>query len=178
MDRGISIGRRRSTIAALGSDLRTDQTDLPTSRGEGRGIDIGCCNRHRPRSVFEDCAGGVFFLRKSSPSDGDDCSRYPSIVGRSFSSKVGCKTGRPWRRSEFDEFLLQAPIDHSNWEDLDEALEALGQFDIRLAKLVDLRFFGGMTLDEAADQLGLSRRTIASDWALARSWLRRRLEEK
>ncbi len=91
--------------------------------------------------------------------------------------KSAAKRGA-WRRCEFDEFLLQAPIDHSNWEDLDEALEALGQFDIRLAKLVDLRFFGGMTLDEAADQLGLSRRTIASDWALARSWLRRRLEEK
>ena len=91
--------------------------------------------------------------------------------------RSSARKGGEWKRTDFDVFLSNATVDQSNWEDLDDALEALSQFDNRLAMLVDLRFFGGMTLDEAADQLGLSRRTIASDWALARSWLRRRLEE-
>ncbi len=61
--------------------------------------------------------------------------------------------------------------------DLDEALAALERHDPRQSQLIELRFFGGLTLDEAADSLGLSRRTVASDWALARAWLRRKLGE-
>lgn len=86
------------------------------------------------------------------------------------------KRGGQWTRSEFDEAAISIPWTDECWTDLDEALEALESYDPRLAKLVDLRFFGGMTLDETADMLGMSRRTIASDWALARAWLRRRLE--
>lgn len=59
--------------------------------------------------------------------------------------------------------------------DLDDALVRLKQLNERQAKLVELRFFGGLTHDEAAELLGVSRRTIAGDWAMARAWLFREL---
>lgn len=59
--------------------------------------------------------------------------------------------------------------------DLHLALEKLSQHDDALARLVELRFFAGLTLDEAADTVGVSRRTAANDWAAARLWLQREL---
>ncbi|HET6462186.1 MAG TPA: ECF-type sigma factor [Candidatus Krumholzibacteria bacterium] len=59
--------------------------------------------------------------------------------------------------------------------DLHLALERLAQHDDALAHLVELRFFGGLTLDEAADTVGVSRRKAANDWAAARLWLQREL---
>ena len=59
--------------------------------------------------------------------------------------------------------------------DLHLALEKLSQQDDALGRLVELRFFTGLTLDEAADTLGVSRRKAANDWAAARLWLQREL---
>ena len=58
---------------------------------------------------------------------------------------------------------------------LDEALERLAQLDERLARVVEYKFFGGMTEDEIAAVLGLSGRTVRSDWRKARAWLARAL---
>jgi RNA polymerase sigma factor (TIGR02999 family) len=55
------------------------------------------------------------------------------------------------------------------------ALEKLSARDDALARLVELRFFGGLTIDEAADTMGVSRRKAANDWAAARLWLMREL---
>ena len=54
---------------------------------------------------------------------------------------------------------------------LDEALTALERSDARLARLVELRYFAGLTLKQAADVLGVSSRTADSDWAYAKAWL-------
>ena len=59
---------------------------------------------------------------------------------------------------------------------LDEALAALGTLDERKARVVELRFFAGLTTKEAAEALGASETTVDDDWALARAWLRRRLD--
>lgn len=61
--------------------------------------------------------------------------------------------------------------------ELHEALQELAELSPRQATLVELRFFGGLTQDEAAETLGLSRRTVAGDWAMARAWLQRKLSE-
>ena len=58
---------------------------------------------------------------------------------------------------------------------LDEALTRLAALDPRQAKIVELRFFGGLTVDEVADSLGVSKRTVEGDWTLARAWLHREL---
>lgn len=55
---------------------------------------------------------------------------------------------------------------------LDDALERLGEKDERLARIVDLRYFGGLSVEETAEVMGCSARTIKRDWAVARVWLR------
>ena len=54
---------------------------------------------------------------------------------------------------------------------LDEALERLGRFDERQARVVECRFFGGLTEEETAAALGISQRTVAREWVTARGWL-------
>ena len=61
---------------------------------------------------------------------------------------------------------------------LDDALGRLKDFNERAARVVELRFFGGLSRKEVAEFLGLSLRTIGDDWRLARAWLRRELAEE
>ena len=59
---------------------------------------------------------------------------------------------------------------------LDEALSRLAALDTELAKVVELRYFGGLTVEEVADVMGTSPATVKRQWALARAWLKRALE--
>jgi RNA polymerase sigma-70 factor, ECF subfamily len=58
---------------------------------------------------------------------------------------------------------------------LDEALEALARFDPRKAEVVELRFFGGLSVEETAEVLKISPRSVMRDWQLARAWLMREM---
>ena len=58
---------------------------------------------------------------------------------------------------------------------LDEALDALATLDLRKARVIELRFFGGLEAKEAAEVLGVSEDTVLRDWKLARVWLLREL---
>ncbi len=60
-------------------------------------------------------------------------------------------------------------------EMLDDALKALHKLDPRKAKVVELRFFGGMTFDETAEVLNISSITVQRDWSTARAWLHRQM---
>jgi RNA polymerase sigma factor (TIGR02999 family) len=68
-----------------------------------------------------------------------------------------------------------ARMDPDQLVGLHVALEKLAEHDERQARVVDLRFFGGLTLDEVADALGVSKRTAEGYWTHARAWLRREL---
>tara|TARA_B100000809_G_scaffold264306_1_gene319795 strand:+ start:892 stop:1467 length:576 start_codon:yes stop_codon:yes gene_type:complete len=61
---------------------------------------------------------------------------------------------------------------------LDEALQLLAKEDERQAKIVEMRFFGGMKVQEVADALNVSKRTIEGDWTIAKAWLRRELKNE
>jgi RNA polymerase sigma factor (TIGR02999 family) len=61
--------------------------------------------------------------------------------------------------------------------ELEEALERYASIDARAARVVEMRVFGGLTGDEAAAVLGVSRRTVDGDWAMAKMWLTRVLSE-
>lgn len=58
---------------------------------------------------------------------------------------------------------------------IEEALNKLATLDPRQAQIVELRFFGGLTVEEVAEVLGVSKRTVESDWTMVRAWLRREL---
>ena len=59
---------------------------------------------------------------------------------------------------------------------LDEALDALAKMDERKAKVVEMRFFGGLSVEETAAALGVSPDTVMRDWRLAKAWLLRELK--
>jgi RNA polymerase sigma factor (TIGR02999 family) len=59
----------------------------------------------------------------------------------------------------------------------DEALERLAQLDPRQSKIVELRYFGGLTEEETAEVLGVSSRTVKREWQFARAWLLKEMQE-
>lgn len=85
------------------------------------------------------------------------------------------KRGGGWARlslSAADSVPGEDPIDVLA---LDDALEKLRKLSERTARVVELRFFGGLTVDQAAGVLGVSARTVADEWVTARAWLYREL---
>jgi DNA-directed RNA polymerase specialized sigma24 family protein len=60
---------------------------------------------------------------------------------------------------------------------LDEALTRLAEFDPQQAHLVELRFFGGLSIEESAGVLGVSRTTLKRNWNVAKAWLARELRK-
>ena len=56
---------------------------------------------------------------------------------------------------------------------LDEALALLAELDHRQSRIVELRFFGGLSIEETSEVLGVSPGTVMRDWTLAKAWLRR-----
>ena len=74
-----------------------------------------------------------------------------------------------------DDALVAAPGTSVDLLAIDRALSALAAFDARQARIVELRFFAGMTVEEAAEATGVSPATVKRDWTLARAWLQREL---
>jgi RNA polymerase sigma factor (TIGR02999 family) len=61
---------------------------------------------------------------------------------------------------------------------LDTALTRLAKIDGRQSRIVELRYFGGLSIDETAEALGISSKTVKRDWAVARAWLHREIGER
>ena len=77
-----------------------------------------------------------------------------------------------------DEACLVSPRRGTNLVALDEALKALSTLDPRKSKVVELRFFGGLSVDETAEVLSVSAITVMRDWKKAKAWLWRELDRK
>ena len=74
-----------------------------------------------------------------------------------------------------DEGLIPSEERSAEVVALDEALQSLARLDERKSRLVELRFFGGLTIEETAEVLGVSPGTVMRDWTLAKAWLRREM---
>jgi RNA polymerase sigma factor (TIGR02999 family) len=85
------------------------------------------------------------------------------------------KRGGKARHVPLDGEALLSPERSPDLITLDEALERLAGVDARKSRVVELRFFGGLTVDETAEVMQLSPRTVHSDWGFAKSWLFREL---
>jgi len=86
------------------------------------------------------------------------------------------KRGGDGLRVPFDEDISLSPAPDVRLLELDRALDALAAVDDRKARVVEMRFFGGMTVEEAAEALRVSGDTVKRDWRLAKLWLLRELE--
>lgn len=85
------------------------------------------------------------------------------------------KRGDSWNSVTIDEAILPSPERAPEILALDEALDRLSALDARQAKIVELRFFAGMTEEEAGAALRISARTVKRDWRIAKAWLYKEL---
>ena len=85
------------------------------------------------------------------------------------------KRGGEMDRVTFDEALVVTNEPSQDFVALDDALEALARFDERKSRVIELRFFGGLTVDETAAVLKVSPDTVMRDWRLAKVWLQREM---
>jgi len=85
------------------------------------------------------------------------------------------KRGGGWERITLDEALADVETKTIDVLELDETMNRLAALSPRQAQIVELRVFGGMTIEEITQVLGLGATTVKSDWTIARAWLRREL---
>ncbi len=79
------------------------------------------------------------------------------------------------QRLELNESIDAAPPRDAELIALDDALSSLARFDPRKARVVEMRFFGGLSVEETAAVLKISPQSVMRDWKLARAWLRREM---
>jgi RNA polymerase sigma-70 factor (ECF subfamily) len=97
------------------------------------------------------------------------------LVERARARKAA-KRGGQWARLSLDEALIAADDPAVDVEALDQALERLAARDADQARLVELRYFGGLTIEETAEVLGVSPATVKRSWMVARAWLKKELD--
>jgi RNA polymerase sigma factor (TIGR02999 family) len=88
---------------------------------------------------------------------------------------VAKKRGGHAEKIELDDAILPPEERAENLLALDEALTQLATMDARKSRVVELRFFGGLTVDETAEAMGLNAATVRRDWTFAKAWLHRTL---
>jgi RNA polymerase sigma factor (TIGR02999 family) len=91
-------------------------------------------------------------------------------------ARAADKRGGGGRKFSLDEALTFSDEKASELVALDDAMVALTKFDERKVRVIELRYFGGLSMDETAAALGLSVATIGHETRLARAWLRREME--
>jgi RNA polymerase sigma factor (TIGR02999 family) len=124
-------------------------------------------------------------LVQSPSPDWQDRNHFFAVAVRAMRSvvvdyarkRLAQKRGGPARRIELDEGHLRVEEDAAEILAIHEALAALADLDERLAELVELRFFGGLSVEETAEVLGVAGRTVKRDWTKARTLLYQILHE-
>lgn len=96
------------------------------------------------------------------------------LVDAARARKAG-KRRAGMQRFELNESIDAAPPRDAQLIALDDALDALARFDGRKARVVEMRFFGGLSVEETAAVLKISPQSVMRDWKLARAWLRREM---
>src|SRR5215831_1525157 len=87
------------------------------------------------------------------------------------------KRGGQWRQIPLNEAVAVFRDRRTDIVALDDALRALADIDSRKSRVVEMRFFGGLTIKEVAEVLNVSQETVLRDWRLARVWLLRELSQ-
>jgi RNA polymerase sigma-70 factor (ECF subfamily) len=88
------------------------------------------------------------------------------------------KRGGEWRQITLNEAVAVFRDRRTDMVDLDDALQSLAAIDPRKSRVVEIRFFGGLSIKETAEALSVSEETVLRDWRLAKVWLLRQLSKE
>jgi len=90
-------------------------------------------------------------------------------------SRRAARHGGLHRKVDFEKAIVVSENQSDELLAIHEALERLEKLDARQARVVELRYFGGLSVEETAEALSVSARTVKTDWAFARAWLHREI---
>lgn len=98
------------------------------------------------------------------------------LIDRARAQNREKRGGGHWQRVDFIETMALPIEQNTDLPALDQALNALAELSPRMAQIVELRYFTGVEVSDVARLLELEERTVYRDWAMARAWLRQRLD--
>lgn len=160
---------------------------LPVVYQELRRLAASYLRRERPGQTLQPTAlvhEAYLRLLKDRPDRWQNRAHFCAIAAHSMRqilierarARGALKRGGGGPRVTLDEALVADGERSIDLVALDEALDRLAQFDREQARLVELRFFGGLTVEETAEAMKISPATVKRHWAVARAWLARELE--
>jgi RNA polymerase sigma factor (TIGR02999 family) len=167
-------------------DLSLDEL-LPVVYQELRRLAAGYIRREKPGQTLQPTAlvhEAYLRLMKDRPGRWQNRAHFCAIAAHSMRqilierarARGAAKRGGARHRITLDEGLAAGGDRSIDLLALDEALQRLAQLDAEQARLVELRFFGGLTVEETADAMGISPATVKRHWTVAKAWLTRELE--
>lgn len=180
---------------ARAGDERAASKLLPIVYDELRRIAGGYMKRERPGQTIEPTAlvhEAYLRLLKDKSPDWQGRTHFLAIAATSMRqilierarAKQTAKRGGERDRITLDESVLADAAEPGGGDAvaldllaIDEALDRLAALDALQARIVELRFFGGLTIDETAESLGVSPATVKRHWTLAKAWLRREVRD-
>jgi RNA polymerase sigma-70 factor, ECF subfamily len=159
---------------------------LPLVYAELRRVAAAYMRRERPGQTIQATAlvhEAYLRLMRERNVDWQNRSHFCAIAANSMRqilverarARRAAKRGGEWARVSLHEGLVGGKEPEVDIEALDEALERLARRDPDQARLVELRYFGGLTIEETAAVLGVSPATVKRSWMVARAWLKKEL---
>ena len=187
MMREPSTAVTRWLVAWSGGDQSALQRLVPVVHGELRRLARREMRRERPGHTLQTTAlvnEAYLRLVDMSGVTWNDRAHFFAMSARLMRrilvdharSRLYKKRGGGARPVTFDEGLVVASDPRPDLVALDEALEALATLDARKSQVVELRFFGGLSVEETALALDISPSTVMRDWRLAKAWLLKELD--
>ena len=171
----------------MGSGVEPISSLMPLVYDELRRIAASYMRRERPGQTLQATAlVNEVFVRLASerPRPFADRQHFLAIAALSMRqilvqrarAKRAAKRGGAPDRVTLDESLLSAAPPDIDVLALDEALTRLAALDPEQARIVELRYFGGLTVEETGEVVGVSPATVKRQWAMARAWLKRAVD--
>jgi RNA polymerase sigma-70 factor (ECF subfamily) len=171
----------------MDGDRQSLDSLLPVVYQELRKLAAAYLRRERPGQTLQPTAlvhEAYLRLMKDKPGRWQNRAHFCAIAAHSMRqilierarARGALKRGGARPRVTLDEGLVGGGELSTDLLALDEAMERLAVLDAEQARLVELRFFGGLTVEETAEAMNISPATVKRHWTVARAWLARELE--